>query len=407
MPSRQYSSADTQEPRRALSAVLMRSGTSKGLFIHRDQLPAAESDWAPILTAAMGSTYGDGRQLDGVGGATSTTSKVAVVSKSERPGIDVDYTFAQVAIGTAKVDMTGNCGNMAAGVGPFALTEGLVKAEPGQKLIDVRIFNTNTESTLVETVEVDQEGNFFEAGDHRISGFSGSGSRIKMNFVEPAGAMTGSLFPSGTRQNDITVDWPDQGTTVTVKATLIDAANPFVFIQLSTLPEMYHKLGPDSAASLELIEAIRCEGAVLFGLAPNTDAAHLVRATPKIAVLSQPTGPTFGEPAANIHATAFSMGKVHPSLQLTGAVCLGTAVGTSGTIASKLASRPDRPGLTPDDMAPPTSSNSARGGEVRIAQRSGQVLAEVMLDHSKDHVAGVAVDRTAQRLFEGNVMLRA
>ena len=135
MPLRQYSDVEAQDPHRALSAVLMRSGTSKGLFIHRDQLPSIESEWAPILAAAMGSTYGDKRQLDGVGGATSTTSKVAVVSRSERPGIDVDYTFAQVAVGTAKVDMTGNCGNMAAGVGPFALTEGLVKAEPGQKQV--------------------------------------------------------------------------------------------------------------------------------------------------------------------------------------------------------------------------------------------------------------------------------
>ena len=259
----------------------------------------------------------------------------------------------------------------------------------------------------METIEVDDKGMFSEAGTHRISGFSGSGSRIKMNFVEPAGAMTGSLFPSGTRQNDITVDWPDQDTTVTVKASLVDSANPFVFVQLSTMPEMYRELGPDSAASLELIEAIRCEGAVLFGLAPTTDAAHLVRATPKIVVLSPSAEVTFGEPPANIHATAFTMGKVHPSLQLTGAVCLGTAVGTSGTIASKLASRPDRPGLTSEDMAPPTSSNSTRGGEVRIAQRSGQVLADVMLNHNKDQVSSVTVDRTAQRLFEGNVMLRA
>ncbi|MCJ1473983.1 hypothetical protein MMC13_002639 [Lambiella insularis] len=407
MPLRQYANVQTHGPRRILSAVLMRSGTSKGLFVHRDQLPEVESEWGPILAAAMGSACGDKRQLDGVGGATSTTSKVAVISKSDRPGIDVDYTFAQVAVGAKKIDMTGNCGNMASGVGPFALDEGLVKAKPGQKQLDIRVFNTNTGSTLVQTVEVDDDGNFAADGDHRISGFSGSGSRIKMNFVDPAGAMTGSLFPSGNRQNDLTVDWPGQDTSVTVRATLIDAANPFVFLDSSTLPEMYHELGPDSAASLELIEAIRCEGAVLFGLAPDMEAAHLVRATPKIAVLSRPSQVTVGERQPNIDATAFSMGKVHPSLQLTGAVCLGTAVSTPGTIASKLSWRPNRSGLTPDDMAPPTSTKSAIGGEVWIAQRSGQMLAEVMLNDSKDSVAGVSVDRTAQRLFEGNVMLRA
>ena len=118
--------------RRVLNAVLMRSGTSKGLFIHRDQLPASEAEWSPIILSAMGSASGDKRQLDGVGGATSTTSKVAVVSKSKCPDVDVDYTFAQVAVGDKKIDMTGNCGNIASGVGPFALDEGIVTAKPGQ-----------------------------------------------------------------------------------------------------------------------------------------------------------------------------------------------------------------------------------------------------------------------------------
>ena len=119
--------------RRSITAVMMRSGTSKGLFLHRDHLPENTDEWGPILLSAMGSSTGDLRQLDGVGGATSTTSKVAVVGRSQREDADVDYTFAQVAIGTKKVDMSGNCGNMASGVGPFALDEGLVKAGPGQK----------------------------------------------------------------------------------------------------------------------------------------------------------------------------------------------------------------------------------------------------------------------------------
>ena len=132
MTFRHYSEIQSQHPRRALSGVLMRSGTSKGLFIHRDQLPTSEADWAPIILSAMGSACGDKLQLDGVGGATSTTSKVAIVSKSERPAIDIDYLFAQVAVGDQKIDMTGNCGNMASDVGAFALDETLVIAEPGQ-----------------------------------------------------------------------------------------------------------------------------------------------------------------------------------------------------------------------------------------------------------------------------------
>ena len=119
--------------RRSIHAVMMRSGTSKGLFLHRQHLPKSQNEWAPILLSAMGSSTADMRQLNGVGGATSTTSKVAVVGKSEREDADVDYTFAQVAIGSKHVDMTGNCGNIASGVGPFALDEGLVTAAPGQR----------------------------------------------------------------------------------------------------------------------------------------------------------------------------------------------------------------------------------------------------------------------------------
>ena len=128
-----YIEEQHEEPRRSIAAVMMRSGTSKGLFLHRDHLPENTDEWKPILLSAMGSATGDKRQLDGVGGATSTTSKVAVVGRSQREDADIDYTFAQVAVGSKKVDMSGNCGNIASGVGPFALDEGLVAAAPGQK----------------------------------------------------------------------------------------------------------------------------------------------------------------------------------------------------------------------------------------------------------------------------------
>lgn len=121
--------------RRALPAVWMRAGTSKGLYLHRKDLPQNESDWSPVITRVMGSYDSDPKQLNGIGGATSTTSKVAVVSPSKRPGVDVDYTFVQVSIGSPKLDMTGNCGNIASGVGPFAVDEGMVKVEKGQKQV--------------------------------------------------------------------------------------------------------------------------------------------------------------------------------------------------------------------------------------------------------------------------------
>ena len=134
--------------RRSIAAVMMRAGTSKGLFLHRDHLPKDTDEWSPILLSAMGSATGDKRQLDGVGGATSTTSKVAVVGSSQREDADIDYTFAQVAVGSKKIDMSGNCGNMASGVGPFALDEGLVTAGPGQKEVRQHLWITWSFSTL-------------------------------------------------------------------------------------------------------------------------------------------------------------------------------------------------------------------------------------------------------------------
>ena len=432
--------------RRSIHAVMMRSGTSKGLFLHRDHLPKSEADWAPILLSAMGSSTGDKRQLDGVGGATSTTSKVAVVGKSPREDADVDYTFAQVAIGSKNVDMTGNCGNIASGVAPFALDEGLVTATPGQQEVsqigftralsasslrtkrlpqlDIRIYNTNTKRVLTSTVQVDPEGRFLEEGDHYISGYSGSGSRIKMTFEEPGGSVTGKLFPSGSRQNTITVASPGLATEINVRATLIDAANPFIFVDSATLPQVYHQLGPDSATSLKLIESIRCQGAVQMGLAPDVETASRTRATPKIAVLAPPRinahrdspAPDDAEHRqADIDVTAFSMGKVHPSLQLTGAVCLGAATGISRTVASDLS----RDGRPPDQRGHGVEGGKADlpgiseklagvvGGEVCIGQRGGKILADVRVSPFGPKVEGVTVDRTAQRLFEGKVMLAA
>ncbi|KAI4161219.1 MAG: hypothetical protein LQ342_005010 [Letrouitia transgressa] len=361
----------------------------------------------------MGSACGDKHQLDGVGGATSTTSKVAVVSKSKRPDADVDYTFAQVAVGSRKVDFSGNCGNIASGVGPFALDEGLVLAKPGQKEIDIRVFNTNTKRLLVETIQVDRQGRFQEEGDFQISGFDGSGSRIKINFINPAGSLTGKLFPTGNRQDTITIPvQPRAESTTNVRVSLVDAGNPFIFVHSGTLPELYHQLGPDEPACLDLIESIRRKGAVLFGLAPNEEAASHVRGTPKIAVLSAPkkcvlfAGDRFQEimkeRPPDIAVTAFSMGKVHPSLPLTGAVCLATATSVPGTVAFELQSQMQ--GLSSGKI--PRSQSRTQGQEVCILQRSGKTLADVQITYPEMKVEGVCVSRTAQRLFEGNVMLK-
>jgi 2-methylaconitate cis-trans-isomerase PrpF len=400
--------------RHILPAVLMRAGTSKGLFIHRHDLPASESDWAGPLLAAMGSQGCDARQIDGVGGATSTTSKVAVISPSSRPGIDVDYCFVQVAVGQEVVDFSGNCGNMCSGVGPFALQEGLVRAIPGERTVDVRIFNTNTSRVIVDTIEVDSDGSFVEDGDYAIPGVKGTGSEVKVAFVDPAGSMTGVLFPTGQRNEIIQVKETD-GHCFSVRATMIDAANPFVLIDETSLPPYLKTGSKDAPAYLAHMESIRRTGAVLMGLASSTDAAAKVRGTPKLAIVSSPDRSS-GKDTPDIHVQAFSMGKPHPSLQLTGAACLASAVCVEGTVAHQIA-RADTAKSTWDVPSPertpsPSSVSSENVSDlipsqrtVRISHSSGSIQVHV-LSTSSEFFAMVdrcVVSRTARRLFEGKV----
>ena len=308
----------------------------------------------------------------------------------------------------------------------------VVEEESLTKLIfqlDIKIFNTNTGRIMNSTVAVCPEGRFLAEGDHRISGYTGSGSRIKMKFENPAGSMTSKLFPSGLRQNDIAVASPGvPEEEVTVRTTLIDAANPFIFVDSSTLPPVYHQLGPHAHTSLDLIESIRRQGAVSMGLAPDSETAARTRATPKIAVLAPPrlNAHTTGgrsssssstaadgnnnERQPDIEVTAFSMGKVHPSLQLTGAVCLSAAICLSRTVASDLSRPPEVRGGAPgkEDMISDISKEkmgAAMGGEVCIGQRGETMLADVRVSPCGSCVEAVTVDRTAQRLFEGKVML--
>ncbi|KAF7122280.1 hypothetical protein CNMCM5793_000237 [Aspergillus hiratsukae] len=390
--------------RKTLHAVWMRSGTSKGLFLHRHHLPASTHLWEPILLSAMGSSQGDGRQIDGVGGASSTTSKVAVVERSSRPGVDVEYTFVQVAPDQPRIDMTGNCGNIAAGVGPFALDEAIVRAAPGQKELDIRIYNTNTGQHIVETVQVAPDGTFQEEGEYRIPGVAGTSSPIRLAFLSPAGSMTGRLFPSGAQQEMLSVQSRTMGT-FNVRVSLVDAANPFVLVDAASLPMPMpdNERNPDDPAFLSVIEDIRREGAVRFGLAADPQAAGMVRGTPKIALLYAAE-----DDEADIHVLAFTMGKAHASLQLTGAVCVGAATVIHGTIAWELAQKGKRDTRPKHGMsvgilqiAPPLP--------VGIRHPAGVIQVEAVLgmDHKGEvSVDNVAVFRTARRLFEGNVYYR-
>ncbi|KAL7660551.1 hypothetical protein ACMYSQ_000009 [Aspergillus niger] len=392
--------------RKSLPAVWMRAGTSKGLFLHRRHLPASKTLWEPILLSAMGSSKGSSRQIDGVGGASSTTSKVAIVERSNRPGVDVEYTFVQVAPDQPRIDVTGNCGNIASGVGPFALDEGLVNIPEREKEVNIKIFNTNTGQHIVETVQVATDGSFREDGDYAIPGVEGTASPIRVAFLKPCGSMTGQMFPSGMHQEMLTVQSRGFGT-LAVRVSLVDAANPFVFVDAASLPVEASSSIADAAdpVFLALIEDIRRHGAVRFGLAENVQAAGQVRGTPKIAILSPATGDVDG---VDIEVKAFSMGKPHASLQLTGAVCLGAATIIHGTIAWDLAHAKEGKEMPKHGMS--LGDHQIAGAvPVGIRHPAGVIHTETVLGMDRNgaiDVDRVAVYRTARRLFEGRVFYR-
>lgn len=407
----------------------MRAGTSKGLFIHRSHLPPSQDEWATPLLAAMGSRHNDARQVDGVGGGSSVTSKVAVVAPSSRPGVDVEYTFVQVAVGSENVDLSGNCGNICSGVGPFAVQEGLVTPVPGARAVDVRVFNTNTSKLIIETVRVDEDGNVEEDGDCIIPGVKGPGSEIKVAFVEPVGSMTGKLFPSGKRAEKIVVEEVPALGDFVVDVTLIDSANPFVLVDAQSLPAAVRSQPADSALSLQVAESIRRQGAVRMGLAGSAEDAGKIKGTPKLAFLSPPSDNGLAKCGpADIQVQAYSMGKPHPSLQLTGGVTLACAVVTKGTVGHIVPGRGSlhQTGGLPTPRRTPSPAGGADGvlpaggvsvaasavaetetGQIiRIKHGSGIMEVEVHARNGDEEglvVERCVVTRTARRLMEGNV----
>ncbi len=260
----------------------------------------------------------------------------------------------------------------------------------------------------METVEVGPDGRFNEFGHFRIGGVKSEGSEIKVAFVKPAGSMTGKLLPTGNTQDTVTVSSIPALGQFGVRASMVDAANPFVFLDSSTLPPAYHLLGPEAPETLEIIEAIRQEAAVMYGLAKDTAEASLVRGTPKIAVLSPSTSSS--AELQTIKVQSFSMGKPHPSLQLTGGVCLGAAICTEGTIAHQLAAEGKM--LTPPGTPRgEVQVNGARAiksmskSRVLIKHKSGEMEVLVQTrsgEADETEIEKVTVSRTARRLFEGN-----
>lgn len=277
--------------------------------------------------------------------------------------------------------------------------------------MDVRVYNTNTHRIVVETVEIDETGEYEEDGDYIIPGVSTTGSEVKCAFVEPSGSMTGNLFPSGRQQQILRVrPWallPSQEP-FDVRVSLIDAANPFVLIDSTSISTILKTL-PSDEAQHALVESIRREGTVAMGLATSVDAAAQTRGTPKVALIYPPLFSQDGGKTPDIRVQAYSMGLPHPSLQLTGAVCVAAALSAPGTVAVELSSK-----AVIDDEAPVTPERTpspAEGGgkgelgaeqQVVIAHSKGTIKVGVVMKGDGE-VASCAVSRTARRLFEGRV----
>jgi len=375
-------------PLLSLPAVFMRGGTSRAIMFHRGDLPEARADWDPIFLGAMGSPDPNGRQLNGMGGGVSSLSKVCVLSASDRPDADVDYTFAQVQIREAAVDYRSNCGNMSSAVGPFAVDEGIVR--PNGDTAVVRIFNTNTGKIIRSTFPL-VDGRAATDGTLAIPGVAGTGAPVRLDFLTPGGATTGRLLPTGR-----VTDWLDVPGLGRIEVSLVDAANACVFVRARDLGLTGREL-PDALdanpAVLERLQAIRRAASVAMGIAPNEEAARAIHGVPIIGMVSPPMdAPTLsGEPIAahdvDLTARFLSNGQPHRALPLTASLCTAVAARIAGSLAHQ-------------------AMGSGSGGAVRIGMPSGilTVDADVTQDASGAWTAhSGAFYRTARRLFDGRV----
>ncbi len=319
-----------------LPVTLLRGGTSKGVYLLEKDLPANRKEWDGLLLRLMGSP--DKKQIDGLGGSQSVTSKVAILRKSDRPDADVDYTFAQVSVDKAVVSYGGNCGNISSGVGPFAIEKKLVPALEGSTL--VRIYNTNTGKVIQEEVPT-ANGQVLYDGDFGIAGVPGTAAPLKLKFVDPAGTLGKGLLPTGNAVDLLEV--PGHGST---EVSLVDAANPLVFVKASDLgltgTELPEAINGDPEL-LRLLETIRGLAAMKLGLCSTPEeAAWVTPGLPKMTLVAPPADYTTSSGEAvkgnqvDLVARMMSMQKPHPSYAMTGAMCTAAAAAVPGTLVQQV-----------------------------------------------------------------------
>ena len=380
-----------------IPATYMRGGTSKGIFFKLDDLPAAAQTPGAardrILLRVLGSPDPYGKQIDGLGNASSSTSKAVILSKSAEPDHDVDYLFGQVSIDKPFVDWSGNCGNLTAAVGAFAISNGLVDAAriPSDGLCTVRIWQANIRKTIIAHVQI-SGGQVQETGDFELDGVTFPAAEVQIEFLDPAddGEEGGAMFPTGNLVDELEV--PGIGTFPT---TLINAGIPTIFLNAADIgyqgTELQEHINSDEQA-LAKFETIRAYGALKMGLIADIGEAAARQHTPKVAFVAAPQDyvSSSGKPVAaadvDLLVRALSMGKLHHAMMGTAAVAIGTAAAIPGTLV-----------------------NLAAGGNEREAVRFGhpsgtlRVGAQAKLENGEWKVTKAIMSRSARVIMEGFV----
>lgn len=360
--------------------VIMRGGTSKGVFLNENQMPSDPALWEAFLLDVMGSP--DQRQIDGLGGGNSLTSKAAIIKQSDSPLFDVEYTFAQISTEHQMVDFKGNCGNISSAVGPYAIEQGLVAAvEP---MTRVRILNTNTKKLIIAEVEV-ENGQVKTEGSCEIPGVPGTGAPVYLSFTQAEGAVTGKLFPTGRPVDMIKTK------NRLIPVSIIDVANPLVFIKALDVGLTGTELPAEfSAAKLKELEEIRSIAAEMCGFAKREEATAVSPAVPKLTIVSSPAEHTDGTGVIrkaedmDIVIRMMSMQKPHQALAITGAICTTAGAFLQETILSDLV--------------------DIKQEVFRLAHPAG--IVETKVELLAGHISAIKVVRTARTIMEGSVFTK-
>ena len=386
----------TYPPQIKIPATYMRGGTSKGVFFNLKDLPeAAQVACAArdaLLLRVIGSPDPYGKQTDGMGGATSSTSKAVILDKSSKPDHDVDYLFGQVAIDKAFVDWSGNCGNLTAAVGAFAISNGLVDGSriPTDGIAVIRIWQANIKKTIIAHVPI-TAGEVQETGDFELDGVTFPAAEVLVDFIDPADG-DGAMFPTGNVVDDLEVP-ADVAEGGTLKVTMINAGIPTIFLNADEIgytgAELQEAINGDPEA-LTRFETIRAYGAVRMGLIDNIEEAVDRQHTPKVAFVAPPSaytsssGKEVSVADIDLQVRALSMGKLHHAMMGTAAVAIGTAAAIPGTLV-----------------------NLAAGGETRSAVRFGHPSGTLKVGAEASQVNGewavnkASMSRSARVLMEG------